>query len=387
MWPRSTSGGPRDSTSRPSPADPRFALAYALLARTHDYLYWNYDGTEQRLAKAKAAADRALQLQPELTEGHLALGYYHYHGHRDYERALREFEVARQLQPSNAEVYYAIGLVHRRQGKWVEAVADLKKAVQLNPRSAFVVTELAWTQIWVRAYAEADTNLVRALQIDPDRGVAYSWNSMLHLLWRGDTAAAARVIRAALSTAGAERVLPGFYSDVGGWLVSSMLGGVLFDSVLARVPMAAFGSDTAGYYRWKAGFHDYHRRPDKARAYFDSARAVLEARAARRLPEEADTRALLGAVHAELGRRAEARAEGERAVALRPVSQDAVYGVVYRLNLARILAKAGAAQAATDQLAYLLSVPAPISVPLLDVDHTWDALRSNPRFRRLVNGS
>jgi tetratricopeptide (TPR) repeat protein len=239
----------------------------------------------------------------------------------------------------------------------------------------------------MRAYADAEPYLVRALEIDPDRGVAYSWNSMLHLLWRGDTAAAARVIRTALGTAGAERVLPGFYSDVGGWLVSSLLGSVLFDSALARVPMAAFGSDTAAYYRWKAGFHDYQRRPDQARAYYDSARAVLEGRAAQRLPEEADTRALLGAVDAELGRRAEARVEGERAVALRPVSQDVIYGVLYRLNLARILAKAGAAQAATDQLAYLLSVPGPISVPLLNVDHTWDALRSNPRFRRLLNGS
>jgi serine/threonine-protein kinase len=368
-------------------ADPHFALAYAMLARTEDNMYWTVEHTEQRLAKAKAAADRALQLQPELAEGHVALGFYHYHGHRDYARALREFEVARRLQPSNAQVYFAIGLVHRREGKWVEAVAALKKAVQLNPRSAFVITQLAWTQIWVRAYAEAETNFVRALQIDPDRGVAYSWNSMLYLLWRGDTAAAARVIRVALRTAGAERVLPGFYSDVGGWLVSSLLGGVLFDSALARVPVAAFGSDTAGYYRWKAGFHDYQRHPDKARAYFDSARAVLAARAARRLPEAAETHALLGAVDAELGRRAEARAEGEQAVALRPMSLDAVDGVVYRLNLARILAKIGAAQAATDQLAYLLSVPAPISVPLLDVDHTWDALRSNPRFRSLLNGS
>jgi hypothetical protein len=149
------------------------------------------------------------------------------------------------------------------------------------------------------------------------------------------------------------------------------------------MPLQAFGSDTAGYYRWKAEFHSYHRHPDTARAFFDSARVVLKARVARR-PDEPLFHSLLGSIYAELGLRAEARREGERAVALRPVSLDALDGAIYRSNLARILAKIGEADAAIDHLAYLLSVPSLISVRLLRVDPTWDALRGNPRFERLV---
>ncbi len=63
--------------------DPKFALAYAQLSRAHAHMYWDYyDRTEERLAMAKKAVDRALQLEPDSPEAHFALGHYYYHGHR-----------------------------------------------------------------------------------------------------------------------------------------------------------------------------------------------------------------------------------------------------------------------------------------------------------------
>ncbi len=53
-------------------------------------------------------------------------------------------------------------------------------------------------------------------------------------------------------------------------------------------------------------------------------------------------------------------------------------------RFARILAGIGDADAAVEQLAYFLSVPSAVSVPLLRVDPTWDPLRGNPRFQRLL---
>ena len=189
--------------------DTSFALAYAQLSRTHDQLYWfYYDRSEERLAKQKQAADRALRLQPHLAEGHLALGVYYYHGHLDYERALREFEIARKLQPSNGDVYFAIGIVRRRQGKWAEALAIQKKGVELNPRSALELAELGGTELWVRDYAAAERYLVRAIEIDPEQGMAYGTLSVTYLVWRGDTAATQRVLREAMSKMGPERALP-----------------------------------------------------------------------------------------------------------------------------------------------------------------------------------
>jgi serine/threonine protein kinase/tetratricopeptide (TPR) repeat protein len=364
--------------------DPTFALAYARLSRTHDNLYWfYYDRTEARLAQAKVAADRALRLRPDLAEAHQALGYYYYHGRLDYERALKEFETARKLQPSNAEVYTALGSVHRRQAKWAEALTDFRRAVELNPRSAIDFDELAITESFLRSYDDAEQHLVRALEIGQDQWRAYAWRSLVDVLRNGDTAAAQHVVREALGTAGPERILLGMFRAQE---AVSAVSSAVFDTALAHVPFRTFGNDTAAYYAWKAGFHQYQRHPDTARAYLDSARAVLEARTAQQ-PDDPRPHALLGMVYAELGRQAEAQRQGEHAVALRPVSQDAVDGTMYRLMLARILAKVGETDAAVDQLGYLLSVPAAVSIPLLRVEHTWDPLRTNPRFERLVNGS
>jgi len=69
--------------------DPTFALAYAQLSRAHSGMYWRYyDRSEERLAMAKQAVDKALELDPDLPEAHLALGHYYYQAHLDYERAL-----------------------------------------------------------------------------------------------------------------------------------------------------------------------------------------------------------------------------------------------------------------------------------------------------------
>ena len=362
--------------------DSTFALAYAQLSLTHDQLYWfYYDRTPERLAKQKEAADRAVRLRPDLAEAHLALGFYYYHARLDYDRALDEFEAARKRQPSNGKVYFGMGAVHRRQDKWSEAAADIKHSVELNPRSAPDLTELALTLIALRTYAEAEPYLTRAIEISPDPQ-AYFYKSLLYLLWRGDTVSAAKAVREAIDKLGAGPVIR--RSTAGPLLLSNpWLRHELLDSTSAHLPREAFGSDTARYHYWHAQVASYQGRPEIARVFLDSARVILEAQAAGQ-PDDPGFHRGLGLIYAELGRRSDARREGERAVALRPRSKDAFANVGNRTDLARILTQIGDVDAAIDHLAYLVSVPSYVSVPLLRVDHTWDPLRGNPRFERLL---
>ena len=365
--------------------DSTFALAFAQLSLADDGLYWFYfDRSKERLAEQKKAADRALRLQPDLAEGHLALGFYYYHGHLDYDQALAEFEAARKLQPSNGSVYSGLAAVRRRQGNWSEALVENKKAVQLNPLSVTDLVNEGLTEMFVRAYPEAEPYFNRAIEVSPDQATTYRWKGMLYLLWRGDTLSAARVVREALAKAGVEKVAPSLY--VGGFGTAALpLSREVLGPGVAQVPVEAFGSDTVGYFLYQAGRHQYGVHPEEARVYFDSARVMLETQAARH-PDDPGFHARLGPTYAELGRRVEALREAEKAVSLRPISQDAVNGALYRWNLARILAKAGQVEPAIEQLAYLLSVPGLVSVPALRVDHDWDRFRGDPRFERLVNG-
>src|SRR3954467_6155479 len=88
--------------------DPNFALAVASYSRLQSWIYHTYEPTPQRKEKARALAERALQLQPDLPEAHLALGFAFYYGERDYARALAEFALAQNGLPNEAEVFLAI---------------------------------------------------------------------------------------------------------------------------------------------------------------------------------------------------------------------------------------------------------------------------------------
>ena len=130
----------------------------------------------------------------------------------------------------------------------------------------------------------------------------------------------------------------------------------------------------------------YHLRGDARRAiiYADSARLALEEQS-RAAPEDGQRHVLLGLALAYLGRKAEAIREGRRGVELLPISRDAYFGPYVQLQLVRIYLLIGEPEQALDQLEPLLRVPFYLSPGWLRVDPTFDPIRTEPRFRRLVS--
>ena len=136
--------------------DPGFALAFARLARARIWQFHFSDRTAARLAAARVAVDSALALDAALPEAHLALGQIHYWGELDYEAALREFRVAHAGDPGNGDIAWARGLVERRLGQWEQALASLRKAVELDPRSAVKHMDVFEVYLRQRQYAAAE---------------------------------------------------------------------------------------------------------------------------------------------------------------------------------------------------------------------------------------
>src|SRR5882724_10323261 len=147
--------------------DPNFAAAFAGLAWVEDWIYHDFDPTPARKEKARAAAETAIRLQPDLPEAQLALGFYHYYCERDYQDALKEFAIAKLSLPNSAEVYMAIGAIERRQGKWAESTANLEKAVSLSPKDAFILQNLADNYYANRNFEAADKVFDRAIEAAP----------------------------------------------------------------------------------------------------------------------------------------------------------------------------------------------------------------------------
>jgi serine/threonine-protein kinase len=123
----------------------------------------------------------------------------------------------------------------------------------------------------------------------------------------------------------------------------------------------------------------------KARAYADSARMAYEQQL-QASPQDANRHVLLGQVLAYLNRKSDAIAEGQRGVALLPISKDASTGAHNQHHLAWIYILVGEPEKALDQLEPLLKLPYYLSLGWLRVDPTFAPLRGNPRFQRLVAG-
>jgi eukaryotic-like serine/threonine-protein kinase len=360
--------------------DPRFAAAFARLSRVHSSIYRSTaEGTDEHLQKAKAAADTALRLQPDLAEAHLALGYYHSWGRKDYEQALQELLLAQRLQPNSSEVAEALGIVQRRRGRLHEAIAYLKRAAVLDPRSAEIASDIGMTSWFLRSYPEAEHYLNNAIALAPDWAAPYATKAWLYVSWHGHTDEAQNVVRAAAPKLGLGNLVGFLSPDAVFFLPQDAAHSAAFEQLSAR----DFEGDTALYALCKVEWYRLHGESRLARVYSDSARITLEAEL-RESGRLAWRRSFLGYAYAGLGRSAEAVVQGRRAVELVPSSVEPMQGPFAIFYLARIYAMVGDQEAAIDQLDHLLSIPSPVSVALLRVDPTWNQLRGSPRFQDLL---
>jgi len=363
--------------------DPNFAAAFAGLSMVESWAYHSFDPLPVRREKARAAANEALRLQPDLPEAHLALGFSYYYGDRDYERALAEFEIAKRDLPNEARAYLAIGAIQRRQGKWAESTASLEKAAALDPKDFSVLLNLAFSYMATRNFEAADKTFDRGIEAAPQSFACRALKGELAIRWKGD-----------LSVAEKELALmpPGVDPD---GLVTLGRVGVLtlqrkFSEALQVVQQIREetlpGYSTAPSPRVFLEGTLYAHLGDKvkAQAAFERARVVAE-RLVRESPEDAARHAMLGEILAGLGQKEAAIAEGKRAVELRPESQDAFDGPEVTAALAQIYAWTGERDQAFSLLDHLLITPSGITVPILKLDPVWDPLRSDPRFQALID--
>ena len=372
--------------------DPRFALAYALLARVHSELYWfGCDKRRERLEKARVAAERALEIQPGMGEAHLALGFYHYYSARDYKRACHELDAALRSTPNDAEIAGAMGVIDRRQGKWREAITQLERARELDPRNVSTIWNLLETYTYLRAYDEAEAVIEDGLAISPNAHFFALARASLALRRSGDTAP----LRATL------RSLPPDF-DPGGAVTTIAVRVALmeadYDEAARRLAassdvwcndngLTGMAGALDGYtvpLAWYEGLIAQRRGDaDAARRSFIEAQAAVQKDLAKWEHDE-KTLVMAGLVNAALGNRDDAIRFGRRAVELLPASRDALDGPLVATNLAVIYTLLGEHDLAIDQLERLSSLTAGPTPGLLRAEPEWEPLRQHPRFEQLA---
>ena len=153
---------------------------------------------------------------------------------------------------------------------------------------------------------------------------------------------------------------------------------------MLRLTPGQFDNSRSAWAIVLAEVYALHGDPARTRAYADSARIDFEAQL-RASPNDAQLHALHGVLLAYLGRKDEAIREGLRGVELNPVSKDGFGGPYIQLQLVRIYLLAGEPEKALDQLEPLLRIPYHLTPGWHRIDPTFDPVRKNPRFDRLVH--
>jgi TolB-like protein/cytochrome c-type biogenesis protein CcmH/NrfG len=355
--------------------DPNFTLAWAYLSIAQiQSIMRGADSSLGRSAAAKDSLNHALALDPNLPEVHLARGY----NEEDDTRSLAEFREAEKGLPNSADVIEAIALQQKLLGHWDEAVANLQRAIELDPRNVRASNNLALAYCAMRRFPEALATLDRVLAWDPTNTRALL-TKVDALMAMGDLQAAEPLLANPELPVGRRAMYATFQRNYAAAV--EMLSKDLAVDRQQRDSMdilsLAFNQQLAGDIAaaratYQKSIEDFRRQLEKAPGPY----------------VEADTRMRLSEAYAGLGEAASAINEGEKAMALLPSAKDSDFGLGLEDEMARIYAQLGDADHAIPMLKRLLrthySGATFLTPAALRLDPIWDPIRNDPRFQELA---
>ena len=132
-----------------------------------------------------------------LPEARSALAHYHGRIERDYSRMFEELSRALVAQPNSVELLVPLGAVERRLGRYRDAARHFSRAAALDPRSGHTAVMAGLTYAFLRDYPESARYFDRAIILQPDWALPHAARAQLQVAWKGDTAGARRILRAA----------------------------------------------------------------------------------------------------------------------------------------------------------------------------------------------
>lgn len=369
--------------------DPNFALAHARLASVRAEVFHFHEPLESSKAKARSEAELALRLQPNLAEGHYALGQCIFWMDENFEQALVEFDKALQLSPNNAEVGALIAAIKRRQGKWPESLEAYERAQLIDPQNANIARNILITNTAQRRWKEAARAAEHWRKLAPSSLAAKIQSGYIDFWANGDT----HLLKTLLS-----EVQPGVDPDgivtACRWEVAMLerdydaAQRVLETCALTEID---YLNGAATPISFLEGCILLARGDvEKAKGKFELARPNWESDV-KEAPKSAERRANLGLLYAFMQRKDDAVGQGWRATELKPESKDAFDGAIMNCYLALIYARVGQKDMALPLIERLLRTPGAVdsvsySITVNDLKFRWewDPIRKDPRFQKMI---
>ena len=160
--------------------DPGYAAPYAGMADSYVQLGVFYWPPPQAMPQAKAAALKALELDPDLSAAHVSLGNVYYFYEWDWAAAEREANEALALNPSNAYAHDLLGSYYGTVGRADDSMLEIQRAREVAPRSAEILGDTVFWATMCRKYELAIANGQAAIAIEPDNAFAQVFLGMAY---------------------------------------------------------------------------------------------------------------------------------------------------------------------------------------------------------------
>ncbi len=365
--------------------DPNFAEAWAALSTALTQLYFfEEDQSAESLASAKQAIDTAVRLAPDRPHIIESLGGYYFFGERDYTRATEQYLRLAQIEPHSAEVPHMLGLIQVHQGRWVDAIANSRRAVAMDPANVIIARSLILKLQWVRRYQELAELTDRLVREYPDEEEYWATRAQNAFNIDGSTALMAEFDRREFGPERAEHVL--FLRRRLARMRGDFAAAVRYDHE------ASIFGHLGGWIQQMPAAISLENAGDVTGAQ-TLVRSIIEKMKAQavREPDNSLLQAWLGQGYALLGEKELALGCAQRSLDLMPESKDSVFAVNNLILAGAVWARVGDKERALATFARCLQMPggehvssARCGVSEAPNDISWRPIMNDPRYQALL---